>query len=97
VPAPNGFYGLLGRNTLRIPGVAQLDFSLIKTISLGEAAEVDFRAEFFNIFNRANFGNPETRVFSLSRGVVRPRSQAGRITSTNTTSRQIQFGLKIIF
>ena len=93
VPAPAGFHGNIGRNTLRIPGVATFDFSLVKSTSLSERANLQFRAEFFNLFNRANFGDPETRLFSS------PGSNfaAGRITSTTGTARQIQFALKIAF
>ncbi|MEE8461024.1 MAG: hypothetical protein V3S50_02750, partial [Acidobacteriota bacterium] len=92
-PAPAGFHGNVGRNTLRIPGVSTFDFSLIKNTRLSEQANLQFRAEFFNIFNRTNFGDPETRLFL---GPGRPGSP-GRITSTTTTARQIQFGLKIAF
>jgi len=94
VPAPPGFYGQLGRNTLRIPGVAQFDFSLIKNTLVAEGTEVQFRAEFFNIFNRANFADPATRLFARA---GRSRSDAGRITRTTTTSREIQLALKILF
>ena len=93
--APAGFYGQLGRNTLRIPGVAQFDFSLIKKMLVAEGTEVQFRAEFFNMFNRANFGSPGTRLFSRAGTPV--RADAGRISQTTTTSRQIQFALKILF
>ncbi len=93
-PAPPGFYGQLGRNTLRIPGAAQFDFSLVKNTAVGEGAEVQFRAEFFNIFNRANFSTPSTRLFA--RAGTRSGT-AGRITQTTTTSRQIQLALKILF
>ena len=93
VPAPAGFYGKVGRNTLRIPGVAQTDLSLVKNTSVSEDVNVQFRAEFFNIFNRANFADPGTRIFS------RPGRSAGpgRITRTTTTSREIQLALKILF
>jgi hypothetical protein len=104
VPAPvdtrgtdglSGFHGNVGRNTLRIPGVATFDFSLVKNTRLGEQADLQFRAEFFNIFNRANFARPEPR---LMLGAGRPNSGgAGRITSTTTTARQIQLALKIVF
>jgi len=90
-----GFYGNLGRNTLIDPGVATFDFSLIKNIYLpGESSQVQFRTEFFNLFNRANFQTPEFEVFD--RGGDRPGA-AGNIDETTTTSRQIQFALKIIF
>ena len=90
---PLGYYGTLGRNTLRIPGVATVDFSMMKKTALAEGTELQFRAEIFNIFNRANFGQPSEVLFSRS-GARRP---SGRITSTTTTSRQIQFALKITF
>jgi hypothetical protein len=90
---PTGYYGTLGRNTLRIPGVATVDFSLIKKTAITEGTELQFRAEMFNVFNRANFANPSIIVFS-SRS---RRGGVGRITRTTTSSRQIQFALKIIF
>ena len=94
-PVADGFYGNLGRNTLRIPGVAQVDFSLNKRFRMTERADLQFRAEFFNIFNRANFADPVTQLYS-SEGSAR-RGDAGTITRTTTTSRQIQFGLKVLF
>jgi hypothetical protein len=93
-PAPAGFYGQLGRNTLRIPGVAQFDFSLVKKTLVAEGTELQFRAEFFNILNRANFGSPGTRLFARA---GTENGSAGRITGTTTTSRQIQLALKILF
>lgn len=95
VEGPAGFHGRNGRNTLRIPGVAQLDFSLIKATRVYEEAQIQFRAEFFNILNRANFSNPGVRLFT-GRGRSTGGS-AGRITTTTTTSRQIQLALKILF
>jgi hypothetical protein len=74
-----------------------MDFSLMKKWSpafLGEDGNLEFRSEFFNAFNRANYGTPSMTVFD---GRGRSRSSAGRITSTATTERQIQLGLKIIF
>jgi hypothetical protein len=93
VPAPPGFYGTLGRNTLRTPGVAQFDLSMVKNTAISEQASLQFRAEFFNIFNRANFTDPTSRLFL---GAGRPTT-SGRITKTSTTSRQIQFALRIVF
>jgi len=59
-----GFYGDVGRNTIIGPGINTFDFSLIKNTSLAEEVNLQFRAEFFNIFNRANFGSVEYRIFS---------------------------------
>jgi hypothetical protein len=77
------------------PGLASLDFSVLKSTSLTEKLHLQFRAEFFNILNRANFGTPNAVVFSSASST--PATTAGVITGTSTTSRQIQFGLKLLF
>ncbi|HEX5229021.1 MAG TPA: hypothetical protein VFW44_14990, partial [Bryobacteraceae bacterium] len=73
--------------------LAEVDTSLFKTTAITERTSLQFRAEFFNVLNHTNFGVPNTTVFS--NGAVSP--SAGLITATATTSRQIQFGLKLIF
>ena len=88
-----GTWGTLGRGTYNGPGLADVDLSLFKRIAVTEKTSLQFRAECFNIQNRANFGTPNAIVFSS--GTVSP--SAGLISSTVTTSRQIQFGLKLIF
>jgi hypothetical protein len=90
---PAGTWGNLGRGTLTGPGLADVDLSVIKNTPVSEKANLQFRAEFFNVLNRANFGTPNAIVFA--NGVI--SSSAGLITLTATTSRQIQFGLKLIF
>ncbi|MGA2715333.1 MAG: carboxypeptidase-like regulatory domain-containing protein [Bryobacteraceae bacterium] len=92
-PASSGFYGNVGRDTLPGPGLATWDFSLFKDTPIREKARLQFRAEFFNILNRANFNSPNAVVFTPS-GVS---PTAGLITSTSTSSRQIQFGLKLLW
>jgi hypothetical protein len=93
-PPPNsGFYGDLGRNTLIGPGLATWDFSTLKETALRERLSLQFRAEIFNLLNRANFNTPNLITFTPS-GVS---GTAGAISSTSTTSRQIQFGLKLIW
>ncbi|MBI2816078.1 MAG: carboxypeptidase regulatory-like domain-containing protein [Acidobacteria bacterium] len=92
--APAGFYGNLGRNTLIGPGFANVDFTLAKMTSVNERFKVDFRAEFFNLLNHANFMLPSNRVFSSAGQVL---GAAGRISATSNDSRQIQFGLKLLF
>ena len=59
-----GFYGDVGRNTLIGPGLSTFDFSVFKNTDLAEGVTAQFRAEFFNLFNRANFGTPDRSVFS---------------------------------
>jgi hypothetical protein len=92
LPTP-GTYGNLGRGTLTGPGLADVDLSLFKNTGITEKTNLQFRAEFFNILNRSNYGPPNTTVFSG--GSVSP--SAGLITTTSTFPRQIQLGLKLIF
>jgi hypothetical protein len=93
VKANGGFYGNLGRNTLIGPGLGTWDFSVLKDTRLREQLNLQFRAEIFNLLNRANFNQPNAVVFTPS-GVS---PTAGIITSTSTTSRQVQFGLKLLW
>jgi hypothetical protein len=88
-----GTYGNLGRGTIRGPGLRGLDLSLFKSTRLTEKIRLEFRSEFFNTLNHANFGFPNPTVFSS--GAINP--SAGIISNTATSSRQIQFGLKLIF
>ncbi len=90
---PAGTFGNLGRGVYSGPSLAEVDASLFKTTPLGEKANLQFRAEFFNVLNHVNFGSPNATVFSA--GTYSP--SAGLITTTATTSRQIQFGLKLVF
>jgi hypothetical protein len=91
---PNqGRFGTLGRNTFRGPGFHQLDVALIKNTPFGhrgggELGVIEFRAEFFNVFNIVNFGLPSNTV----RG-----SGFGLISRTAGPSRQIQFSLKLVY
>ena len=92
-PAGSGFYGNLRRDSLTGPGIATWDFSMMKDTAVHERFSTQFRAEFFNILNRANFNTPNLVAFTPS-GVS---PTAGVITSTSTTSRQIQFALKLLW
>ncbi len=88
-----GTYGNLGRGVFSGPGLTNVDASLFKDTAISERATLQFRAEGFNVLNTANFGTPNATVFS--NGAI--SSSAALITATATTSRQIQFGLKLIF
>jgi Carboxypeptidase regulatory-like domain len=92
-PANSGFYGNLGRDTLNGPGLATWDFSALKNTAVSERLTIQFRAELFNLLNRANFNTPNLIVFTPT-GVS---GTAGAITSTSTTSRQVQFALKLLW
>jgi hypothetical protein len=90
-----GTYGNVGRDVLTGPGLASLDASVLKTTQLSERVTLQFRAEFFNVLNHANFGTPNAVVFSAA--ATAPAPTAGVITATSTTSRQSQLGLKLQF
>jgi len=92
---PAGTYGNVRRNTLIGPGLSELDFSILKNTAVSEKLHVEFRAEVFNLLNHTNFATPNTIVFSSASAT--PSPTAGVITATSTTSRQIQFGLKLLF
>ncbi len=92
---PAGTLGNLGRNTITGPGIANFDASLEKNFALTERFQARFRAEFFNLLNHANFGLPASNVFTTGTGAI--SGSAGRITTTTTKGRQIQFGLKLNF
>jgi hypothetical protein len=75
-----------------------VDFSVFKNTGITEKTSLQFRAEFFNILNRANYATPNTTVFSITPGSAPAVSpSAGVITTTTTSPRQIQLGLKLLF
>jgi hypothetical protein len=93
--------GNSGRNILIGPGTSNLDFSVFKNNAIrriSESFQVQFRAEFFNILNRANFAVPitpdNTDIFDSSGA---QNGAAGLLSSTTTTAREIQFALKLIW
>ncbi len=109
---PSGTLGTLGRNTFTGPNLRTFDLALTKNFTwakLGENTRIQFRAESFNLFNRANFGTPNLQVYAgtpeaintppASLAPTQPASIAsfGLIRSTVTTARQIQLGLRVSF
>ena len=98
-PANSGFFGNLGRNTLIGPGLATWDFSALKNTSISERWNIQFRAEIFNLLNRANFNTPNLITFTppTAANPTGVSGTAGAITSTSTTSRQAQFGIKVLW
>jgi len=98
-PSPSSLRGNLGRNTLIGPGVSKFDASIFKnnhTRLFSENTNVQFRTEFFNLFNRPNFASP-TDNLTVFDHTGNPIPSAGLITSTQTPARQIQFALKVIW
>jgi len=92
---PEGTPGNLGRGVIRGPKLFNLDFSVLKDTKIREQVTLQFRAEFFNILNHENFAAPNLNIFAGT--AINPT--AGLITATNpgTTSRQIQFALRLSF
>lgn len=90
-----GTYGNISRDALTGPGLSEVDFSALKNTQLSEHLHLQFRAEFFNILNHTNFLTPNPVVFTSATSGISPT--AGVVTATSTTSRQIQFGAKLIF
>ncbi len=82
-----GSFGSAGRNIVRGPGLANLDFSVLKNLGLGETATLQLRVELFNMLNTPNFLNPN--VFFGTQGF-------GRILAARD-GREMQFGVKLIF
>jgi hypothetical protein len=100
-PNPSTRYGDAGRNTLIGPGLVDFDFSMFKTIPLkkiSESSDLQFRMECFNCTNRVNLSPPVSNNAILSGDPSTygsPVTNAGLITTTTTTSRQIQLALKL--
>ncbi len=97
-PAPFTF-GNAGRNILIGPGLGSWDFSVIRKFRLAETKTLEFRAEMFNIFSRANFDIPKRDVASPSFGKIFNTVQplAGLASGGPGDPREVQFGLKLIW
>jgi hypothetical protein len=87
VPAPLTF-GDLGRNALRGQKFWNLDTSLVREVPLGERRHLQFRADLFNIANHPVWGSPLSNYND---------PQFGKILSTRSTPRQVQFAMKFQF
>ncbi|MFN0169770.1 MAG: TonB-dependent receptor domain-containing protein [Bryobacteraceae bacterium] len=91
----NGTYGSSGRNGFRGPGLWQMDLGVAKRIRLTEKMGLDFRAEAFNLFNRAQYGEPVANISNSTFGQILVTANEGA-TGTGT-SRQLQFMLRLSF
>ena len=97
---PAGTFGNTGRGDFRGPDLRTLDLALVKHARLaafGGDARLEFRIEAFNVLNRANFGTPELRAFAGTAAAEAPLATFGRITTTVTSSRQVQLGVRVRF
>ena len=97
-PVPSTLLGNARRNSLIGPGLIDYDASLLKDSpikGISEQFDIQFQAQFFNVLNHTNLAVPSSgQIFNATGGLL---SSAGVITSTDTTSRQIQFSLKVIW
>jgi hypothetical protein len=94
---PLGLLGNSGRNSLIGPGLIEFTMGLMKETPITERVHTQFQAQAFNIFNRVNFQPPQStqqQIFNASGNLL---STAGQLTLTATTSRQLQFSLKVLF
>ncbi|WP_263351208.1 TonB-dependent receptor [Acidicapsa acidisoli] len=88
-----GTYGNVQRDSLTGPAVTELDTSLYKTVHLAERLNFQLRGDAFNILNHANFNTPNLVIYSSATSA--PSASAGVITSTSTTSRQLQVSARL--
>jgi hypothetical protein len=94
VPVTAPRFGTVGRNTMRAPGVVNMDMSLYRTFKLTEKFNLQFRAEAFNLGNTPHFSSPSGNASS--------RGSFGKVTSTDTNwglgrSREFRFGFRVGF
>lgn len=89
-----GFIGNAPRNSIIGPDSRTVDLMAGKNVDLWGRSKLQLRIECFNLFNRANFGTPAATVFNADGSY---REDAGRITSTATSARQMQLGVKFVW
>jgi hypothetical protein len=97
---PAGTFGDTGRGDFRGPDLRRLDLALVKLVPWsrdGSGRRVEVRVEVFNVLNRANFAPPALTVFSGQADNEPPLASFGRVRSTTTSARQMQFGVRFAF
>jgi hypothetical protein len=96
-PTPGTMLGSAGRNSITGPGLRNVDITLMKNNKITERLNAQFRVDLFNIFNFVNYATPLKASTQLFNQAGAPISSAGTLTQTSTSSRQIQFAIKLIF
>jgi hypothetical protein len=91
----NQTFGNLGRNAFRAPGISQLDMGLSKFVSVTEKLKLRFRADLFNVLNRAQFGAPNADTSVSNFGAI--TSTIGNYATGRGTPRELQLSAKIVF
>ena len=96
--SPQGTLGNSARGAFRGPNLRTVDVAAMKRVPARRRARaLELRLEVFNLFNRANFGNPTLIAFAGVAPTEAPLASFGRIRSTVTSARQMQLGLRIAF
>jgi hypothetical protein len=96
-PTPGTELGSAGRNSIIGPGLRNADITLMKNNKVTERFSVQFRTDFFNIFNFVNYATPVKASTQLFTQAGAPISSAGTLTQTSTSSRQVQFAIRLMF
>ena len=96
VPVTAVRFGTVGRNTLRNPGVVNMDMSLYRTFKITEKLDLQFRAEAFNVSNTPHFNGPDTGANSGSFGQI-SETDDGSNSFAGGRSREFRFGLRLGF
>ena len=94
---PRGTLGTSARGAFRGPDLRTVDIAAVRRAGLGGRARAELRLEVFNLFNRANFGNPTLIAFAGVAATEAPLASFGRIRSTVTSARQMQLGVRVTF
>jgi Carboxypeptidase regulatory-like domain/TonB dependent receptor len=96
---PSGAFGNFGRNALRGSSVYNVDFSMFKSVPIGERFKVQLRVEAFNVFNIQNWDTPANANLTINTNATTIAASVGKISNLaqGTTPRQIQFGLRLIY
>jgi hypothetical protein len=94
---PQGTMGNSPRGAFRGPNLRTVDVSAVKRVPLRRDARLEVRIEMFNVFNRANFGNPTLVAFAGAAQNEAPLATFGRVRSTVTSARQMQLGVRLVF
>jgi hypothetical protein len=94
---PQGTLGNSPRGAFRGPDLRTVDIAAVRRLGLGRTSRAELRFEVFNVFNRANFGNPTLIAFAGATQTEAPLASFGRIRSTVTSARQMQLGVRVTF
>jgi hypothetical protein len=94
---PQGTLGNSPRGAFRGPDLRTVDLAAVRNVRLGGASRLELRLEVFNLFNRANFGNPTLIAFAGAAQTEAPLASFGRVRNTVTSARQMQLGVRVAF